>query len=1043
MIRKPLYHNIEVAKLTVSQRFAPILVPLIVFIIALLPRIANLDVFLTADEDDQIMFASLFLKAILNGDPGNALVLGYPGVPTLILGACGIGLRYLFHYSDLLPLPWVTGDLMTTLEQTTMQFGMFDHPLDFIMWVRAPMAIAAALCVVGIYLLAQRLLGEPLALLGSLIIAFDPFILAHSRVIHVDAPLAYFMFLAFLAFILYIIRGQLRYLIMAGLFAGLAALSKTGPAVFLGPILMIGGLFYVALYPCPVGQSRWVYWKRLVMALVGCGLIGSLAFFALWPTMWTQPTKALTWIMGNLKSVNKMHHPTTGVFWGDWVTDQSPYYYLYVLPYHFTPLVTVGSLAGLMMIVTGLWSHARHRLDSDSWLADKLPLAMALASYVVLFVTPVSFVSRRGDRYILPVYFATALLAALGIWWLATWLAHRTKFVSTMPGVGQLWYTISGTPGRLLGVAVLLQIVSVLLYHPYYLAYYNPLMGGGQTAPYMLNIGWGEGLDQAARYLNDKMAKEQSPSQSPSQVAAWYSNQFAPYYNGRTIDLSDHGAPLYSDFTVFYLNQVQRGFPSAEMIDYFRQREPLHVVKLGGVNYAWIYDGPVISQEAPTEYTYQVGSLLGGGANLLGLDIPETEISADQYAMLNQNQPDTDRIPIFTQSEPGLPITLHWETVARISGEHNVYIRLVDEQGNVWGQVDRLILAGLWRPDRWQPGYVIKDEYRLPIDPATPPGTYHFEVGLYDFETGVTYGVAKNIGQLTLTPAQKLPTREQLQTEQLTLAPLNKVLTLVEHSYQQAVIAPGAEISGKIFWQLNDTIQQDYQVQFWLNEQGSERKYIVHEGLLSENYPTSQWRQSELVGTAYRFRASAYAPAGEYPLMVSLLDPETGQTVGQDVSLAQVTVQAVERNYDLPQDVSPISAYLNDEIELVGFELENDAISAKENFGLTLYWRGHRPAEANYTVFIHVVGPDQSMRGQWDSLPVQGTSSTSGWLPGEVIVDHYDIPMSKNVPAWKYDIFVGMYDANTGQRLPMYSAESSISDNRVWLSQILVVDDEQ
>ena len=45
--------------------------------------------------------------------------------------------------------------------------------------------------------------------------------------------------------------------------------------------------------------------------------------------------------------------------------------------------------------------------------------------------------------------------------------------------------------------------------YPYYFPYYNPLMGGGSTAPYMLNIGWGEGLDQAARYLNEKMAEEQ------------------------------------------------------------------------------------------------------------------------------------------------------------------------------------------------------------------------------------------------------------------------------------------------------------------------------------------------------------------------------------------------------------------------------------------------------------------------------------------------------------------------------------------------------
>ena len=39
--------------------------------------------------------------------------------------------------------------------------------------------------------------------------------------------------------------------------------------------------------------------------------------------------------------------------------------------------------------------------------------------------------------------------------------------------------------------------------YPYYLSYYNPVMGGGKRAPEAMFIGWGQGLDQAARYLNE------------------------------------------------------------------------------------------------------------------------------------------------------------------------------------------------------------------------------------------------------------------------------------------------------------------------------------------------------------------------------------------------------------------------------------------------------------------------------------------------------------------------------------------------------------
>jgi hypothetical protein len=131
---------------------------------------------------------------------------------------------------------------------------------------------------------------------------------------------------------------------------------------------------------------------------------------------------------------------------------------------------------------------------------------------------------------------------------------------------------------------------------------------------------------------------------------------------------------------------------------------------------------------------------------------------------------------------------------------------------------------------------------------------------------------------------------------------------------------------------------------------------------------------------------------------------------------------------------------LDDKIELVGYRLHDETVKSRETFGLTLYWRSLDFIDTNYTVFVHAVGPDQVIRGQWDSIPVQGTSPTSGWYPGEVIEDHYEVPMNRKIPAWKYDVFVGMYDAATGERLPLFSQTSPLSENRVWLTRVQVVE---
>src|SRR5262245_45757634 len=174
---------------------------------------------------------------------------------------------------------------------------------------------------------------------------------------------------------------------------------------------------------------------------------------------------------------------------------------------------------------------------------------------------------------------------------------------------------------------------------------------------------------------------------------------------------------------------MQRGFPSGEILNYFRQREPLQVIKLGGIEYAWIYEGPVLSREPAKDYAFPVEAILGGGARLYGVDVSTTETPTDAFAG-SPHKLNHSAYLGYGEKLDGLPVTLYWETRGTIETNHgktNVYIRLVDEQGNSWGQVDRLILAGLWRTNRWHSGYYLRDEYKLPINPATPPGTYHLE----------------------------------------------------------------------------------------------------------------------------------------------------------------------------------------------------------------------------------------------------------------------------------------------------------------------------
>jgi hypothetical protein len=78
------------------------------------------------------------------------------------------------------------------------------------------------------------------------------------------------------------------------------------------------------------------------------------------------------------------------------------------------------------------------------------------------------------------------------------------------------------------------------------------------------------------------------------------------------------------------------------------------------------------------------------------------------------------------------------------------------------------------------------------------------------------------------------------------------------------------------------------------------------------------------------------------------------------------------------------------------------------------------------------MGPDGQIWGQYDGIPLGGARPTTTWLPGEVIVDHYEIPLRLGAPTGDYVLAVGLYDLETMKRLPATDAEGQwLPDDRI------------
>jgi len=90
---------------------------------------------------------------------------------------------------------------------------------------------------------------------------------------------------------------------------------------------------------------------------------------------------------------------------------------------------------------------------------------------------------------------------------------------------------------------------------------------------------------------------------------------------------------------------------------------------------------------------------------------------------------------------------------------------------------------------------------------------------------------------------------------------------------------------------------------------------------------------------------------------------------------------------------------------------------------ITLVWRAERETPASYRVFVHLIDEAGQIVAQSDSEPANWRRPTTGWLPGEIILDEHSLALPEDLPDGPLSLRVGLYDPDTGRRLPTGSGE--------------------
>lgn len=457
-------------------------------------------------------------------------------------------------------------------------------------------------------LLLYRLFGIGVSLVSVVGLAYSPLFLAQTRRVHTDALATVFTLLTVLLFLIYCQNRQhLRYLIFSGITFGLAILSKSYSLILLLWLPICLFLFFGNF--CK--ESRNCFFISLVETL--CFLSGAvLTTLTIWPVFWTPAFGILAFCLlvcthGLGRALKKKTISLTSIpFWasivvlastcirilqtiwlvldkvgwavttphevehfflGQVVNDPGWFFYPFVLTIKSTPLMLPFAILGCIW----LWRQ-RHRSEEA---ARHWRFALALGAAVLLFTVCLSATSKKFSRYLLPAFPLLDILSAIGfvelIRWGYAYFREETRAIKhTLAGLACVCF-------------FLIQVLPVLLLHPYYGTYYNPCWKVTDITK-IITVGEASGLDIAANYLNEK-PNAQGLVVQVSPLATEFVRRYFQGYAYR----ADRGTHRSPDYEVVYIRDSQIGrVPQTGTLN----GELEAVLTLNGIESVWIYRIP-------------------------------------------------------------------------------------------------------------------------------------------------------------------------------------------------------------------------------------------------------------------------------------------------------------------------------------------------------------------------------------------------------------------------------------------------------------------
>ena len=378
---------------------------------------------------------------------------------------------------------------------------------------------------------------------------------------------------------------------------------------------------------------------------------------------------------------------------------------------------------------------------------------------------------------------------------------------------------------------------------------------------------------------------------------------------------------------------------------------------------------------------------------------------------------------------------LFWTATAAPPASYQSTLQLVGPDGQLWSAKDSNRPRDFRDPPdtvMWADGQVAQDSHLLQPLPGTPPGVYDVQLVLFDRATLLPVTAPDGHGQAVLleTVTVERP-REPASAEALhpqydagqSWGPLR----LLGYNLDRGEAAPGEPFLLTLFWQADEEPRELFTAQLILL--GAEGDAVLTRLLppAAAWYPTTEWQAGDIWRGQHALRLPAGLESGRYRWQLALCREEQPcDPPGEPFLLGHLDVDAPERSFEAPAFSRPVGERLGEVVTLLGADLPDDALAPGAALDLTLIWRAEQEMESSYHVFVHLLGPQGEVVAQSDGEPANWSRPTTGWLPGEVVLDERSLSLPAELPAGDYRLVAGLYESQSGSRLLLAGGEDAV-----------------